>query len=131
MAAGEAICCICSRSKNHDPHPLPAVERYTGTHIKHVKTLAENQKNPFFVLSGVHGFIPGRSMIWNYDHLLQPNEVAALAHKIGQQLKYYGIKTLHFYTKDKPNWQPYLAALKQGAEVAGVQLHVNYLEDDT
>lgn len=125
------ICSICSRAKRQDEGLLPARQRYTGSHIGRTEKVATNQKQPFFILSGVYGFISADESIPYYDHLLATEEVLQLASKIRGQLKECGVRELHFYTKNKTSWKPYQEALCLATEALGVSLFVHeMLEDD-
>lgn len=121
----KVICSICSREKAEGL--VPAGELYRGAHIRLVEGLAKAQDCPFFILSGVYGFVDAGQLIKSYDHLLQPDEVAALASTIEQQLAGHDIGEIEFYTKDKPNWWPYRQALELAAEKRAVCVQVHEL----
>ena len=125
-----AICSICSRAKKEDEGPLPAAQRYIGSHIAKVQKIAEEQRRPFFILSGVYGFVSAEEEIPYYDHLLVASEVGSLVTKIQAQLKQHGVEEVLFYTKNKPAWEPYLDALRQAANAIGVKLVVEEMGAD-
>ncbi len=126
------VCTICSKEKIelHKKKLLPARIRYLGPHIPKVGRLAERSEMPFFILSGVHGFIFAEETIQHYDHLLVASEVSALSKKIQEQLKQQRVGYIHFYTKRKPNWAPYLKALQLAADALRIPIKVHELSDD-
>lgn len=125
-----AVCSICSRVKDENKELLPARKRYLGSHVLKVEKIALEQKHPFFILSGVYGFISGEEKIPTYDHLLAEDEVSALAEKIQAQIEKSGASEIHFYTKNKPNWKPYRVALEQAAQSVNVELSVHELAEN-
>ena len=124
------ICSICSRMKDERKGLLPARERYLGSHISKVEKIAKEQKRPFFILSGVYGFVAAEEGIPYYDHLLLPNEVLALTEKIRVQLKEHAVEEIHFYTKTKPNWRPYLNALQKASKSLDIHLVIHELSEE-
>jgi hypothetical protein len=120
----EVVCTIGSRKKRDDQEPLPARDRYIGAHIKTVAEIAKRRELPLFFVSGMFGFISEKEQISNYDYLLEPAGIAALAEKMRPQLMRYGIEEVYFYTKLTPAWKPYLAAVQQATVGLGVTLHV-------
>jgi len=126
-----AICTVCSREKSDDADPVPARERYLGSHVALVAQYAAEQGLPFFILSGVYGFISAEAPILGYDHLFSESEVAALAPTVYLQLKKLGIEKIHFYTKTKPGWIPYRKVLEIATATEGlaIQLHIHELSE--
>ena len=123
----EVVATICSKEKLTDTKPLPANERYLGSHITFVKQVAEKRRLPFFIVSGVYGLISANEKIPYYDHLLIKSEVEALAEKIATQLKERGISVIHLYSKEKPNWKVYEEALMGGAKLTGAEVETQML----
>lgn len=130
MSAGVAICSICSREKDLSEELLPAHMRYKGSHVTLVARAAAHLEVPFYVLSGVYGLISGDHPIPYYDRMLVQKRVALLADIISQQLLRTGMKRLYFYTKRKPDWEPYLNALEIACRRAKVALIVHELDEN-
>jgi len=126
----KVVCSICSRSKREDADLLPAIERYTGSHIRAVEEISKEQGRPFFVLSGVYGIISSEELIPYYDHLFVKDEIPELLPKVMRQIKEANISSVDFYTKDKPNWEPYRHVLSVAADNSGIPLNIILLEDD-
>ena len=124
------ICSICSRQKAADTRLMPAQQRYLGSHMLIAQRAAKEAGLPFFILSGKFGFISGDTLIPDYDYLLTKDAVQSLSHEIAHQLLEVGVEKIHFYTKAKKNWQPYLEALKCACGEAKVVLRVHELADD-
>lgn len=127
------VCSICSRKKRADVDLLPAVERYAGSHIQKVQVIAALAGKPFFILSGLHGLLAAEEEIENYDFQLSRREdsIQNLSVKIQRQLQFFGIKEIHFYTKNKPAWLVYRDALIRATNAAGVKLHLYYISDES
>lgn len=123
------VCSICSRQKDPRKELLPARERYLGTHIRLVEGKAARRNLSFFVLSGKYGLIPGDECIEHYDYLLEADGVAELAKLIKNQLAAFNISKVCFYTKLKPNWEPYRTALQIASDAMGVEFSINELAD--
>lgn len=124
------VCSICSRQKSQEAGVLPARQRYLGTHVAAVGLEAQKQGLPFFILSGRFGLVPADEPIPDYDYLLAREAVPELAHRISGQLVRHGVQGIHFYTKDKPNWSPYLEALQKATGRSGVSLVVCLLGEN-
>lgn len=126
----EVVATICSKKQDPSIELLPALLRYKGSHVRHVAGLARDQRRPLYLLSGKHGFIPGDEPIATYDFLLKKNHVQRVALKIEEQFRLHRIETVYFYTKDKPAWKPYYAALLIGAREAGVIVQTAFLPNN-
>jgi hypothetical protein len=126
----KVVCSICSRAKDDDKNLLPARKRYVGSHIAIVENNSKELGQPFYILSGLYGFISGDELIPDYDYLLDANRVPALVAKVTSQLLSAEVGEVRFYTKRKPNWEPYLLALTQATDTLGVKLTVKLLGDD-
>ena len=125
------FCSICSHEKREEEGLLPARERYLGSHIAKVEREASQEGLPFFILSGVYGLIPAEEGISYYDQSLTVVGVPFLTIKVHSQLRQYGLDAVHFFTKTKTSWEPYLEALKLATESLGVMLCIHeLLEDD-
>lgn len=123
----KVVATICSRKKREDEALLPAYERYLGSHIKVAKQFADEQGVPFYILSGLYGFIPADMLIPTYDYLLVDSAVDGLAGIVSDQMKADGITEIDFYTEDNPNWQPYHRTVTRGAESAGARIEMHHL----
>jgi inosine/xanthosine triphosphatase len=121
---------ICSRQKDTDQKPLVAFERYTGSHVRLASEYALVQGLRFFILSGKHGLLHADELVEPYDHRLVAKEVPALGSRITEQLKRHNIGEVRFYTKRKPTWEPYYAALDQACAESKVHLIVRELDED-
>jgi hypothetical protein len=91
---------------------------------------ALEQELPFYILSGVYGFISAQVLLPPYDHLLVDDEAPLLSQKVSDQLRPLGIQEIHFYTKSKPSWQPYRDALARATSYLGITLHVHELSEN-
>lgn len=123
----KVVATICSRKKSEDENLLPAQERYLGAHIEKVKRIAIEQDAPFYILSGLYGFMPADMLIPTYDYLLVESAVDPLITIVADQMKADGITEVLFYTEDNPNWQPYHRAIESGASTAGALFTMKHL----
>jgi hypothetical protein len=60
-----------------------------------------------------------------YDHLLQPDEVDALARRVADQMTVRGITDLRFYMRsveDDPDVRPYRDAMEEACRLAEVKM---------
>jgi hypothetical protein len=122
-----ATATVCSRAKSTDTRPLMACRRYTGTHIALVEARAKREHDPFFLLSGVHGFIAAEYMIPHYDHELVESEVSALVMKVAEQLRSERLDLVEFYAKVKPSWALYIEVMRTAALRVGVRFNFRHL----
>ncbi len=123
------VCSICSRAKALIERPIPARQRYQGSHIALVEKEARKSHQSFFILSGVYGLVAANEEVPYYDHLLSPEEVPVLAEKMTQQIRMWSIDEIHFFTKTKPRWMPYTTALQAAAQAAGATVVLHPLAD--
>ena len=76
----------------------------------------------FWILSGKFGLLrPEQPLAW-YDHLLLPDEVAAMAPQVATALTDAGITDLEFHTADPilvPAIGPYYEVARQACALAG------------
>jgi hypothetical protein len=72
----------------------------------------------------------GDELVEFYDHLLVDDEVYDLVSTLRGWLAYRGVRTIIFYTKNKPAWSPYIKAIKTAAKDSKVELEVRLLPDD-
>lgn len=124
----KVVATICSRKKSDAEHLLPAHERYLGAHIEKVKHIAIEQDAPFYILSGLYGFMPADTLIPTYDYLLIDSAVDPLVAIVADQMRADGISEVVFYTENNPNWQPYHKAVESGAQSAGALFSMHHLE---
>ena len=120
------ICTICSRAKREDAELLPAEERYTATHIKTVKEIAQKDGVPFYILSGKYGLISSQTKIPYYDYYLENSAVDELSERVSKQIQEVGITEINFYGEEKDSWLPYKNALEKGVKSSGIILN-NYI----
>ena len=120
-------CSVCSRQKNEDPDPLPARERYTGSHVRYVESVA---KAPLYILSGKYGLLEANDPVEYYDYRLTDGDVSALVRVIGTQLEREGIQEVIFYSKSKTEWLPYRKALQIACGSKGVGLTLQRIPDN-
>lgn len=118
------IATICSRKKKDDVALVAAQERYLGLHINSTRTIAENAKLPFFILSGKYGLIRGEELIPDYDYLLSDDAVSQLSLTVADQLRAVGATSIEFYTEGNPNWKAYERTVEEAAKQAGVRLQI-------
>ena len=126
------VCSICSREKAANPEPLPARERYVGSHIKLVETIALEQGAQFFILSGKFGLLHAQERIEPYNFLLTEEGVKFLATRVFRQIVRlpFVVSEIQFYTKNKPNWLPYKKVIEDAAAKTNTNLRVIYLLPD-
>ena len=126
------VCSICSREKAVNPEPLPARERYIGSHIKLVENIALEQGAQFFILSGKFGLLHAQERIGLYDFLLTEEGVSFLAARVLRQIVRlpFVVGEIQFYTKNKPNWLPYKKVIEDAAAKTNTNLRVIYLLPD-
>ena len=126
------VCSICSREKNKDQKPLPARERYVGSHIKLVESIALEQGAQFFILSGKFGLLHAQERIEPYNFLLTEEGVKFLAARVFRQIVRlsFPVSEIQFYTKNKPNWLPYKKVIEDAAAKTNTNLRVVYLLPD-
>lgn len=116
------VCSICSKVKSTEAGKLPARQRYQGSHIGKVEAIALEQGVPFFILSGRFGLLAADEGVESYDYLLIEEDVQRLADEIQVKLYEHKIGVVHFYTKLKPQWEPYGRALAIACSAAKVRL---------
>lgn len=121
------FCTYCSAWKDKSSGLLPAIERYKDERIKKIAEGAMAIGVGFLILSGEYGLIRSKDKIPYYDHLLQPDEVDSIAHKMAVQLKKLHAKQIVYFTvsieKDR-NVGPYLRAMQKACDYASVSLSV-------
>jgi hypothetical protein len=122
------VCSICSKVKSSEEGLVPARKRYQGSHIAKVEAMALEQGAPFFILSGKFGLLAAEDDVGNYDYLLIEEDVQELADKIQAKLYEHKIGVVHFYTKLKPQWEPYGKALSIACRTAKVGLTTHRLD---
>lgn len=125
----KVYCTICSKDKRTDEGLLPAKERYISDRIKKVGALSENDKVPFFILSGEFGLLKSDKQIPYYDHLLISEEVATLTERATKQLSELKIDEVVFFAKPKKkNWIPYYDVLECATNALGIRLNVRVID---
>src|SRR3990167_2674119 len=123
------VCSICSREKAAGPEPLPARERYSGSHIKLVEDIALEQGVQFFILSGKFGLLHAQERIGPYDFKLTEEGVGFLTARVFRQIVRlpFVIDEIQFYTKNKPGGLPYKKGMEDAAAKTKTNLRVIYL----
>ena len=121
------IATICSRKKNASTMLLPAYERYLGEHIQKAKLIALQKNAPFYILSGLLGFIPAETQIDFYDYLLLDSKVDELVILVAKQIREASITEINLYTENNPNWQPYHRTIQDASLVTGVVCSIVHL----
>ncbi|MFA5966977.1 MAG: hypothetical protein WC805_00460 [Patescibacteria group bacterium] len=118
------VCTICSGHKSTLPGLIPAYLRYASSRIDLVHSISDQQKLPFFILSGKYGLINANQSIPYYDHLLLADEVEHLAEIVKVQLKGGNWKSIDFYVKtNDPAWKPYVEVITKAANDTGITLN--------
>ena len=123
----KAICTYCAKPKRTDSRDLPAVRRYLSERIDRLHAQAQSSGHVFFILSGKYGFISAGELIPWYDHLLNADEVAAMAPTMAAVLNRLGITDLTYHTADSaqfPLVKPYLAVVQQACQMANIPLQL-------
>ena len=121
------FCTTCSAAKREDPDPLPAIERYLDRRIREVESRAKAADAGFLILSGEYGLLKPEDPIPWYDHLLQPDEVAALIPRAEEQLRANETTSVYFFTIDPatdPYVQPYLDVITGACDRVGIELAI-------
>jgi len=110
----------CSAEKRTDAGVLPAVQRYQSARIASVAERAAQQGARFAILSGSFGLIAPEHPLPFYDHLLTPDEVAAMVPRVAETLKSWAVSEVTWFTvstAQDPNVMAY-AAVMEGACIA-------------
>lgn len=124
------ICTYCSGLKSEDGGLLPAVERYLSDRIVGLGLEADENYIEFMILSGEYGLIDRQYPLPYYDHLLQPDEVVKLSHKVASTLCMAGVKEVVYHTAAPELYsavRPYLAVMESACEKASVAMRVAIL----
>lgn len=127
MGVKVIVCCLCSREKAQDEHPIPARQRYKGSHIPIVEHIAKRNGRELFFLSGFYGLTPADCPIRNYDFLLTKEAAKELVSTVREQLLDTRVNFIIFYTKKKPAWDVYTELLEKAVEGTGIELHIHPL----
>lgn len=127
------LCSYCSAAKRTDPGPLPAIERYRSDrlHELHRRGLADG--TPLRILSGEFGLIGPESPLPWYDHLLRPEEAAALSRRVAATLRASGVTAVAYHTADPtaaPAVRPYHDVIEAACRDADVSLEIVMLPGD-
>ncbi len=115
----------CSRRKQTAAGMLPAIRRYRSRRIRMVAALAGRERAAFRILSGKYGLITAGRRIPYYDHLLRPEEVAAMTIRVTPQL--HGWQRVVFWYDPTDYLTPYRAVMRRAAAAAGVPLRFSRL----
>lgn len=124
----KVYCTICSKDKRTDKGLLPAKERYISDRINSVGKLSENDKVPFFILSGEFGLLNSDERIPYYDHLLIPEEVAILTERATKKLSELKVGEVVFFARPKKeSWVPYYDVLEGATNALGIEFSVRVI----
>ncbi len=124
------LCSYCSATKREDDGLLPAVERYLSARLRVLWLRGRAQGTPLFILSGEYGLLGAEEPIPWYDHLLQPDDVAALAADAAALLRGLHVESVAYHTAplaEYPAVRPYFDAISAACAAAGVPLTVETL----
>jgi len=125
----KVIVTICSKEKDRTTKDIPAYRRYKSSRIKTVRSVAQAQSLPFFILSGKYGLIADNEVVPYYDHLLNESHVQGLALRVGEQGKLAGITSIEFYAKQRQgSWIPYYRVIEQLAITNNIKLNIIKLD---
>ena len=97
--AMDAFCTYCSRNKNHQKNPLPAIQRYECKRIENIFNASKLINIGFFILSGEYGILEPDELIEHYDHLLKMDEAMVLSNKVSDQLINKHITRLIYFSE--------------------------------
>lgn len=115
----------CSGRKREDRAPMPSIRRYISARIRAVHRKSREDGAPFAILSGEFGLLGPYRKIPYYDHLLRPEEVAALLPLIVGYLVRKRVRAVRFFHdpigKD-PRLAPYIDAVTRACRLAGARL---------
>ena len=95
----DVFCTYCSRNKNHQETPLPAIQRYESKRIENIFNAAKLINIGFVILSGEYGILEPDELIKDYDHLLKMDEVVDLSDKVSEQLIQKHITRLIYFSE--------------------------------
>lgn len=118
----EIICTICSKEKNEDRKPMPAVKRYLGEHIGRAQSVAAHERRRFFILSGVYGLVRENADVPYYDQRLKEGKIGELAARVAWQIGVHRISIIRYYHEPKDSWKPYTQVLQEAQKLTGVGL---------
>lgn len=127
------VCTYCSGPKREDGGLLPAVDRYLSERVDGLCELAASNADEFAILSGKYGLLAADEPIPWYDHLLQPDEVEALAVRVAGQLLERAPDSVEYHTANPhrvPAVEPYGATLQRACVIAGLPLSIRFLKGD-
>lgn len=125
------ICTYCSGAKRKDGGLLPAVERYLSERIIELGEEADRNNLEFMILSGEFGLIDRQYPLPYYDHLLQPDEVVKLSHKVASTLCMAGVKEVVYHTAAPELYydvRPYLTVMEAACDRASIAMRVVILK---
>jgi hypothetical protein len=77
-----------------------------------VRLIAEQERIPFFILSGLFGLISSTAPVPYYDYQLQKIE-PRLVMLVVSQVHEIGVEEIIFYTKHTEGWAPYRSLIAQ------------------
>ena len=123
----DIFCTYCSAQKDHEPGNLPAIQRYQSKRINQIADSAVKLGIGFYILSGKYGLIESHMPIPYYNHLLQPDEIAIMVRKVGDQLAKADIQTIIFFTnppEEDPNLGPYLEVIETACRNTNVNMTI-------
>lgn len=122
-----ALCTYCCATKSRTSGEIPAIQRYRSCRIERVYQASCAIGLPFRILSGEYGLVSPERPIPDYDHLLRPAEVPALAQLVAQQIRAEGITGFLYFTKPlaaSPNLGPYQDVLAAACQDTSTSLCV-------
>ena len=127
----ELFATYCSANKDPATALLPAAERYISDRIAGVHTRAISINTLFAILSGRFGLIGPDEPIPDYDHLLKPDEIPAMAERVAATLKQWEVTRVRWFTvafEMDPNVSRYSDVMTRAATLAGSEFELELWE---
>ncbi|MFK7784496.1 MAG: DUF6884 domain-containing protein [Crocinitomicaceae bacterium] len=123
----------CSAEKNTNEKEMNAIDRYVSERIRHVQSVAKQDRADFMILSGEFGLLNPKDKIPFYDHLLKPFETTRLSKSVARQLKSFKGKkiVMHTHWMDRDiNVAPYIETMTDACELAKLPFDLVILDEE-
>ena len=121
----------CSAEKDGAIGEIPAIDRYQSDRISGVYAAAKSADAQFGILSGQYGLISAEQPLPYYDHLLQVDQIAAMAEKTKDRLVEWEVTEVQWFSvafEMDPNVRRYQRVMEKAAEQAGIDFQLTLWE---
>ncbi|MFB6191476.1 MAG: hypothetical protein ABEJ64_03535 [Candidatus Nanohaloarchaea archaeon] len=119
----------CSREKKRG-EGLSASERYDSARIDRIHGLAEEEDEPFAVLSGKFGLVEPDEEVPFYDQLLADENMEQVAEDAADHLEGHGITEARYFTRPvEGERKVYRDCIREACEIASVELETIVFDD--